>query len=75
MSRFIKRRSDKVIYTHEQETHEAIKKLITHENKVLSKVYKKAKKDQIPLSSIHEKLLLFAMREYVKEVIKPLLKK
>ena len=69
MTRFIKRRTDPPITT-KPEVFEAMKKLIKRENKILSKVRKRAKLEKVALSDIYEKLLLFAMRESIRQLLK-----
>lgn len=52
------------------ETKSAIIKVLKAENKTISKVRKRAKLCGINFSEIHRHLVLYAMREHIKQMIK-----
>lgn len=56
------------------ETQSAIVKIIKAENKIISKVRKKASLEKVAWSEIHIRLTLYAMREHLKQCLKDVMK-
>lgn len=70
----IKRPSKKILDTNKPSVKAAIKKILIQEQKVITKVQKKAKEREVNISGIHYELMLYAMRHHVRNVIRDLLK-